>query len=51
MCLCVRVSARAQEVPPEVLRQRELKWLEMLKNWDKWISKRFKKVKADVYYM
>ncbi|KAI5622098.1 TBC1 domain family member 10A [Silurus asotus] len=35
----------AQEVPPEVLRQRELKWLEMLKDWDKWINKRFKKVR------
>ncbi|KAF5891032.1 TBC1 domain family member 10A-like, partial [Clarias magur] len=35
----------AQDVPPEVLRQRELKWLEMLKDWDKWISKRFKKVR------
>lgn len=39
------MSVRAQEVPPEVLRHRELKWLEMLKNWDKWISKRFKKVR------
>lgn len=35
---------RAQDVPPEVLRHRELKWLEMLKDWDKWINKRFKKV-------
>lgn len=35
----------AQDVSPEVLRQRELKWLEMLKNWDKWINKRFKKVR------
>ncbi|TSO88081.1 TBC1 domain family member 10A [Bagarius yarrelli] len=34
---------RAQDVPPEVLRQRELKWLEMLKDWDKWINKKFKK--------
>lgn len=44
-CVCVCLSIRAQDVPPEVLRQRELKWLEMLKDWDKWISKRFKKVK------
>ncbi|KAG7332055.1 hypothetical protein KOW79_003889 [Hemibagrus wyckioides] len=35
----------SEEVPPDVLRQRELKWLEMLKDWDKWISKRFKKVR------
>ncbi|KAL6456445.1 hypothetical protein MHYP_G00349890 [Metynnis hypsauchen] len=35
----------AQDVPPEVLRQREVKWLDMLSNWDKWISKRFKKVR------
>ncbi|KAK3540399.1 hypothetical protein QTP70_030412, partial [Hemibagrus guttatus] len=35
----------SEEVPPAVLRQRELKWLEMLKDWDKWLSKRFKKVR------
>ncbi|XP_006640524.1 TBC1 domain family member 10A [Lepisosteus oculatus] len=34
-----------QEVPPEVLRQREAKWLDMLNNWDKWMAKRHKKVK------
>ncbi|KAL4660393.1 TBC1 domain family member 10A isoform X1 [Arapaima gigas] len=34
-----------QEIPPEVLRQRELKWLDMLKNWDKWMLRRQKKVK------
>ncbi|KAF4070275.1 hypothetical protein AMELA_G00293300 [Ameiurus melas] len=33
----------AQDVPPQLLSQREMKWLEMLKNWDKWINKRFKK--------
>lgn len=27
------------------LRQRELKWLEMFDDWEKWMSKRFKKVK------
>ncbi|XP_062870040.1 TBC1 domain family member 10A isoform X2 [Trichomycterus rosablanca] len=36
---------RAEDVPPEVLRQREAKWLEMLNSWDKWMSKRHKKVK------
>lgn len=36
--------SRAQDVPPEVLRQREVKWLDMLSHWDKWIMKRFNKV-------
>lgn len=35
----------AQDVPPEVLRQRELKWLDMLTHWDKWMIKRFNKVR------
>ncbi|KAL6472664.1 hypothetical protein MHYP_G00188520 [Metynnis hypsauchen] len=35
----------AEETPPEVLRQREVKWLEMLNSWDKWMSKKHKKVK------
>uniref|UniRef100_A0A673G322 TBC1 domain family member 10A-like n=1 Tax=Sinocyclocheilus rhinocerous TaxID=307959 RepID=A0A673G322_9TELE len=38
-------SESAQEVPLEVLRHREAKWLDMLNHWDKWISKRFKKVR------
>ncbi|XP_064647156.1 TBC1 domain family member 10B-like [Lineus longissimus] len=32
-------------VPVEILRSREVKWLDMLENWEKWMSKRFKKVK------
>ncbi|ELU13647.1 hypothetical protein CAPTEDRAFT_73725, partial [Capitella teleta] len=28
-----------------ISRKRELKWLDMLENWEKWMSKRFKKVK------
>ncbi|ESO97624.1 hypothetical protein LOTGIDRAFT_53462, partial [Lottia gigantea] len=32
-------------LPPEILRKRELKWLDMMENWEKWMSKRFKKVK------
>lgn len=32
-------------LPVNVIRQRELKWIEMLENWEKWMSKRFKKVK------
>ncbi|XP_048876885.1 TBC1 domain family member 10A-like isoform X1 [Brienomyrus brachyistius] len=35
-----------QDVPPEVLRQREAKWLDMLNHWDKWMSKRHRKVKV-----
>ncbi|KAG9353930.1 hypothetical protein JZ751_012054 [Albula glossodonta] len=39
------ILLRAEDVPPEVLRQREVKWLEMLNHWDKWMAKRHKKVK------
>uniref|UniRef100_A0A8C4Q075 TBC1 domain family, member 10b n=1 Tax=Eptatretus burgeri TaxID=7764 RepID=A0A8C4Q075_EPTBU len=28
-----------------VMRQRELKWLDMLHNWDKWMPKRYQKIK------
>ncbi|CAB1332836.1 unnamed protein product [Coregonus sp. 'balchen'] len=35
----------AENIPPEVLRQREAKWLDMLNNWDKWMAKRHKKMK------
>uniref|UniRef100_UPI00358FD4B4 TBC1 domain family member 10A-like n=1 Tax=Myxine glutinosa TaxID=7769 RepID=UPI00358FD4B4 len=28
-----------------VMRQRELKWLDMLQNWDKWMPKRYQKIK------
>lgn len=35
----------AEEVPIDVLRQREAKWLEMLNTWDKWMAKKHKKVK------
>ncbi|XP_063769450.1 TBC1 domain family member 10A [Pseudophryne corroboree] len=34
-----------QELPVEVLRQREAKWLDMLLNWDIWMAKRHKKIK------
>ncbi|XP_060048806.1 TBC1 domain family member 10A isoform X2 [Erinaceus europaeus] len=36
---------RLEEVPLEVLRQRESKWLDMLNNWDKWMAKRHKKIR------
>lgn len=32
-------------LPVAVIRDRELKWIDMLENWEKWMSKRFKKVK------
>ncbi|XP_070706789.1 TBC1 domain family member 10A-like [Pempheris klunzingeri] len=35
----------AEQIPNEVLRQREAKWLEMLNSWDKWMAKKHKKVK------
>lgn len=35
---------RERRIPSEVLRKRELKWLDMFENWEKWMSKRFKKV-------
>ncbi|XP_074643871.1 TBC1 domain family member 10B-like [Tubulanus polymorphus] len=34
-----------RRLPVAKLRKRELKWLDMLENWEKWMSKRFKKVK------
>lgn len=35
----------SDDIPPDVLRQREAKWLDMLNNWDKWMAKKHKKVK------
>uniref|UniRef100_A0A665UG25 TBC1 domain family member 10A-like n=1 Tax=Echeneis naucrates TaxID=173247 RepID=A0A665UG25_ECHNA len=35
----------AEDIPIEVLRQREAKWLDMLNSWDKWMAKKHKKVK------
>ncbi|XP_066840301.1 LOW QUALITY PROTEIN: TBC1 domain family member 10B-like, partial [Anser cygnoides] len=36
---------RRDSVPVDVARQRELKWLEMFNHWDKWLSRRYQKVK------
>ncbi|XP_069475406.1 TBC1 domain family member 10A [Ambystoma mexicanum] len=36
---------RLAELPVEVLRHRESKWLEMLSNWDKWMAKKHKKIR------
>ncbi|XP_077378014.1 TBC1 domain family member 10A-like [Festucalex cinctus] len=38
-------EASSQDVPIAVLRQREVKWLDMLNHWDKWMIKRFNKVR------
>jgi len=40
-----QASESSQTVDVDVFRQREIKWLEMLGNWDKWINKKFPKVK------
>ncbi|GFR92107.1 TBC1 domain family member 10B [Elysia marginata] len=32
-----------KRLPQEKLRKRETKWLDMFVNWDKWMSKKFKK--------
>ncbi|TDH03245.1 hypothetical protein EPR50_G00161140 [Perca flavescens] len=34
-----------KDVRVDVARQREVKWLDMFQNWDKWIKHRFQKVK------
>lgn len=34
-----------KEIPVEVLRRRELKWLDMLANWDRFMLKKYKKVR------
>ena len=39
-------SVSKQMVTVEVFRHRELKWVEMLQNWDKWITKKFPKVRS-----
>lgn len=31
----------------EVARQREVKWLDMFRHWDKWIKHRFQKVRTN----
>ncbi|KAI5629474.1 TBC1 domain family member 10A [Silurus asotus] len=38
-------EGNAAELSLEVARHREMKWLDMFKNWDKWVTRRFPKVK------
>ena len=40
------VEEFSENLPIEVIRARETKWIEMLKNFDEWMSKRFKKIKS-----
>lgn len=40
-----QASEANNDVTADVYRQRELKWVEMLQNWDKWVAKKFPKVK------
>lgn len=40
-----QASVSRPTVEVEVFRHRELKWVEMLQNWDKWFAKKFPKVK------
>lgn len=44
MRISVPSLCSAEEIPIDVLRQREAKWLEMLSSWDKWMAKKHKKV-------
>ncbi|KAL4658209.1 TBC1 domain family member 10A-like [Arapaima gigas] len=34
-----------RDIGVDVARQREMKWLEMFRSWDKWVSRRFPKLK------
>ncbi|XP_062387853.1 TBC1 domain family member 10B-like [Sardina pilchardus] len=38
-------EASEKELRVEVARQREMKWLDMFNHWDKWVTRRFQKVK------
>lgn len=40
-----QASESKQKVAVEVFRHRELKWVEMFQHWDKWVTKKFAKVK------
>ena len=40
------VEEFAEKIPIKVIQLRELKWVEMLKNFDEWMDKRFKKIKS-----
>lgn len=38
-----------EEIPKvtlDIIRKREVKWVEMFENWEKWMTKRFKRVRA-----
>lgn len=40
------VEEFAEQLPVDVIRSRETKWIDMLKSFDEWMDKRFRKVKS-----
>ena len=40
------VEEFSEKLPIKVIQERELKWVDMLANFDEWMSKRFKKIKS-----
>lgn len=40
------VEEFSENIPIKVIQLRELKWVEMLKNFDEWMDKKFKKIKS-----
>ncbi|RNA05526.1 TBC1 domain family member 10B [Brachionus plicatilis] len=40
------VEEFSENIPIKVIQLRELKWVEMLKNFDEWMDKRFRKIKS-----
>ena len=40
------VEQFAEQLPIKVVQERELKWVDMLANFDEWMAKRFKKIKS-----
>lgn len=45
---CIYSICSVARINLAVIRKRELKWLDMLENWEKWMSKRFKKACKDL---
>jgi antitoxin component of RelBE/YafQ-DinJ toxin-antitoxin module len=38
------IKIRESSLPVDVLREREQKWLKMIRDWDTWMTKKFPKV-------
>lgn len=45
MVLCLLYTSRLGQPPADLIRQREMKWVEMTLHWEKTMSRRYKKVK------